>query len=147
GLTGEELRDAALRSELRAAPGEVHEYSDVGFIAVGEVLERASGRTLDALTAEIAAAVSADSLTWHPDAARAVATEHQPHRGPIRGAVHDELAHALGRPAGHAGLFGTVDDVAALARAIRDDGAGARSRMLSPESVRAMSTPAASAES
>jgi CubicO group peptidase (beta-lactamase class C family) len=60
--------------------------------------------------------------------------------------VHDELAHALGRPAGHAGLFGSVDDVAALARMIRDRGAGVDGRVLSEDSVRSMSTPVARAD-
>ncbi|GAA1534282.1 CubicO group peptidase (beta-lactamase class C family) [Microbacterium ginsengiterrae] len=146
GLFGDDLRAAALRSGLQAAPGEMHLYSDIGFIAVGELLERASGRALDALVAEAADALGADDLTWRPDPAFAVATEWQPHRGLVRGEVHDELAHALGRPAGHAGLFGTVDDVAALARMIRDEGEGGRARVLSTESVRLMTTPIARAD-
>ncbi|WP_229718078.1 serine hydrolase domain-containing protein [Microbacterium aerolatum] len=146
GVTGESLRDGVLRSELRNTPGAAHAYSDVGFIAVGEILERASGRSLESLVGDVATELGADALTWHPDPERAVATEEQPHRGLIRGQVHDELAHALGRPAGHAGLFGTLDDVAALARMIRDDGVGARSRVLSPGSIRLMSEPVARAE-
>src|SRR4029077_13100246 len=37
-----------------------------------------------------------------------------------RGEVHDENAFAVGGIAGHAGLFGTAADVAALARVYRD---------------------------
>ena len=145
GLTGDALREAVLRTPLRAAPGELHCYSDVGFIAVGEVLERASGRSLEELVSDVAVALGAESLTWRPDPLRSVGTEEQPGRGTVRGEVHDELAHALGRPAGHAGLFGTVDDVAALARVFRG-GADAGSRVLSPESIRVMSTPVVRAE-
>jgi CubicO group peptidase (beta-lactamase class C family) len=35
----------------------------------------------------------------------------------VRGAVHDEKAYLMNGVAGHAGLFGTARDVAALARA------------------------------
>ncbi|MFF7293771.1 serine hydrolase domain-containing protein [Microbacterium sp. NPDC008134] len=145
GLVGEELRSAVLRSGLASPPGAVHRYSDVGFIAVGEIVERASGRPLDAHVADVAELLGASSLTWRPSDELAVATEVQPHRGLVRGEVHDELAHALGRPAGHAGLFGTVDDVAALARMIRDDGVGAAGRVLSADGIRLITTPVATA--
>lgn len=146
GLVGEELRATVLASALRAEPGTTHTYSDVGFISVGELLEQVSRRPLAELVAEAAALLGADTLTWRPSADLTVATEVQPHRGPVRGEVHDELAHALGRPAGHAGLFGTVHDVAALARMIRDQGAGAGGRVLSAGSIRLMTTPVATAE-
>src|SRR4029077_16485346 len=41
-------------------------------------------------------------------------------RGRIRGTVHDENAYAMGGIAGHAGLFGTAAELAALARVFRD---------------------------
>lgn len=146
GLAGDELRATVIGSPLRGEPGATHLYSDVGFIAVGELLERVSSRRLAELVAEAAALMGADSLTWAPAAALAVATEIQPHRGLVQGEVHDELAHALARPAGHAGLFGTVHDVAALARMIRDEGAGPGGRVLSADSIRLMTTPVATAE-
>lgn len=145
GLRGESLRDRVLASPLRTVPGDEHLYSDVGFIAVGALLERVTGVALDSLIAETAALLGAGTLTYRPEKRLAVATETQPHRGPVRGEVHDELAHALGRPAGHAGLFGTVHDVSALARMIRDEGLGARGRVLSAESVREMRTARVSA--
>lgn len=144
--TGDRLRESALRSTLHSSPGERHRYSDVGFIAAGEFLEGASGRPLRELVAEAGDAMGARSLTWNPDPELAVATERQAHRGLVRGEVHDELAHALGRPAGHAGLFGTVDDVAALARMIREDGSGPGSRVLSSSSTALMSIPIARSE-
>lgn len=145
GLAGEELRAAVLRSGLRAEPGETHLYSDVGFISVGELLERVSGQPLAGLVADAAEAMGAATLTWEPPVDCAVATEVQPHRGLVRGEVHDELAHALGRPSGHAGLFGTVHDVAALARTIRDDGEGAAGRVLTADSARLLRTPVVTA--
>ena len=152
GLGGDELRTGVLSGALLAAPGTTHLYSDVGFIAVGEVLERVSGRPLADLVADAAALMGAASLTWAPPVALSVATEMQPHRGVVRGGVvrgevHDELAHALARPSGHAGLFGTVHDVAALARTIRDDGIGARGRVLSGAGIHLMTAPAVTAAS
>lgn len=146
GLTGDELRAAVIGSELVAAPGTAHLYSDVGFISVGELIEQVSGRPLAELVAELAVLLGAVSLTWSPPVELSVATEVQPHRGLVRGEVHDELAHALGRPAGHAGLFGSVDDVAALARMIRDDGAGAVGRVLSSHSIRVMTAAVVTAD-
>lgn len=146
GLRGGALRDAVLSTALVSAPGAEHRYSDVGFIAVGTLLERVSGRPLAQLVTEVATLLGAESLTWEPDPLRSVATEIQPHRGLVRAEVHDELAAALGRPAGHAGLFGTVHDVAALACMIREDGCGPRRRVLSPASVRLLTAPSVRAE-
>lgn len=141
GMRGDELRARVLRRPLGAEPGVRHLYSDVGYIAAGEYLERVSGRPLAELWAEVAAGIGAGSLTVAPERSRSVATETQPHRGDVRGEVHDELAHALGRPAGHAGLFGSVQDVTALARLFRDEGEGPGGRVLSVASVRRMATP------
>ncbi|MFJ4254235.1 serine hydrolase domain-containing protein [Microbacterium sp. NPDC090003] len=146
GLGGDDLGARVVGSDLLAAPGTAHLYSDVGFIGVGALVEHVTQRPLDAVIAEVAARLGASSLTWRPEPSLAVATEVQPHRGLVRGEVHDELAHALGRPAGHAGLFGTADDVAALARMIRDDGIGAGGRVLSADGIRLMTTPAATAD-
>lgn len=136
GLRGEALVDAALTSPLRARPGTAHEYSDVGFIAAGRVLEAAAGRSLDAILREhVADPLGAVSLTYRPARSSSVATETQPHRGAIRGEVHDELAHALGTPTGHAGLFGTLDDVVALASMVSAEGEGPAGTVLTPASV------------
>jgi CubicO group peptidase (beta-lactamase class C family) len=113
-------------------------YSDLGYILLGVVLERATGRGLDALFDErIARPVGlvrtgfAAGGREFPDAAatergnryeRALAGKagegHRWRDAIPRGAVHDGNAHGLGGVAGHAGLFGTADEVAQLAREI-----------------------------
>ena len=55
----------------------------------------------------------------------------------VRGTVHDPRAFALGGVAGHAGLFGTADDLARYATAILSGGG----RVLSPAGVASMTTP------
>src|SRR5260370_11010802 len=52
----------------------------------------------------------------------------------IVGEVHDPRAHALGGVAGHAGLFGTADDLAVFARMLFGRGEQGR-RVLSPATV------------
>lgn len=71
----------------------------------------------------VAAPVGAATLCYrpsetHPDLA-CVATERCGWRGRlIQGEVHDENAVVLGGVAGHAGLFGSLDDLAAVGLAL-----------------------------
>ncbi|HEV2250529.1 MAG TPA: serine hydrolase domain-containing protein [Candidatus Limnocylindria bacterium] len=99
-------------------------YSDLGYIMLTGGLATVGGGGFDALVAErVIGPVEAATLRFPPEAPTAcAATELDPSlgRGRIRGTVHDENAHAMGGIAGHAGLFGTAADVAALARIFRD---------------------------
>lgn len=84
-------------------------YSDINFMLLGEAVMRLSNRTL----AKTAVARGFSSGT-EPE--QAVATEYCNWRGRVmRGQVHDENAFALGGIAGHAGLFGTIDQVLGFA--------------------------------
>ncbi|NLU70164.1 serine hydrolase domain-containing protein [Streptomyces sp. HNM0574] len=129
-----------------AEPGPpVERYSDLGPIALQQVLERATGTGLDTLVREgITAPLGMDDTRYGPvPAERAAATEDQRRpwakadRGLLRGTVHDENAWALGGVAGHAGLFSTAFDLTLLCRALLDDGAG----ILTPASVRQLLDP------
>jgi CubicO group peptidase (beta-lactamase class C family) len=99
----------ALERELAAAPGERVIYSDLGFIAVGELLQRLAQRSLRALARPAMYAPPARLRDAIP------ATEDDGWRGRVQGFVHDEKAYLMGGTAGHAGIFGTASDVAALA--------------------------------
>lgn len=110
----------ALERELVASPGERVIYSDLGFIALGIVLARTSGRALATVIAETLVALGCEGTAYRPrgDGSGAVpATECDAWRGRVRGRVHDEKAYLMNGVAGHAGLFGTARDVAALAQA------------------------------
>jgi CubicO group peptidase (beta-lactamase class C family) len=112
-IRNENVESFALRSELIAAPGERVIYSDLGFIALGVVLERAMGRSLSALVR----GEFSRSLMFRPGAVKRLeipATEDDGWRGRVQGFVHDEKAYLMAGSAGHAGLFGTAADVAAL---------------------------------
>jgi CubicO group peptidase (beta-lactamase class C family) len=117
-LWGRNVETFALEQPLVAPPGERVIYSDLGFIALGAVLARSAGVSLASVLARTAASIAAEATGYRP-AARATGaippTECDGWRGRVRGVVHDEKAYLMGGVAGHAGLFGTARDVAALA--------------------------------
>src|SRR5260370_41411635 len=57
------------------------------------------------------------------------------------GEVHDPRAYLLGGVAGHAGLFSTADDLAVFAQMLLNGGTYQDHRILSPLTVRLMTTP------
>ena len=99
-------------------------YSDLGYIMLTSGLARVGGAPFEVLVKErVLEPLEAETLAYLPvDRLGCVATELDATlgRGRIRGSVHDENAHAMGGIAGHAGLFGTAADVAAVARVYRD---------------------------
>lgn len=121
--------DAIGHTALLAEPGTRHEYSCVGFLVLGRLLERISGEALPELArARVLEPAGARTATWWPDpAARAaaVATEHMtdPPRGLVRGEVHDETAWSIGG-AGNAGLFASIEDALAIAGVLAGTGPG-----------------------
>lgn len=121
------LVGAAAAAE-RGPAGVASVYSDLGFILLGDLLERRGGAPLDAQLAPVYAALGAE-LAFRPlgragvgpaipAEACAQTRRESPAREPLRGVVHDDNARALGGVAGHAGLFGTAAGVARLATAL-----------------------------
>jgi CubicO group peptidase (beta-lactamase class C family) len=115
-------RETILQRIARSAPvhdaGEAAVYGDLGFIVLGDVVERIAGERLDAFCARrIWEPLELHSLRFNPvpferDHTAYAATEQCPWRGKvIWGEVHDGNAWAMGGVAGHAGLFGTAADV------------------------------------
>jgi CubicO group peptidase (beta-lactamase class C family) len=106
---------------LSGPPGAASEYSDVGFVLLGFVLETWAAAPLDQQFHAIAALLDGEVGYRPADAVRArvAPTEIDPWRGRLlQGEVHDENAAALGGVAGHAGLFGTGPAVGAFARLV-----------------------------
>jgi serine-type D-Ala-D-Ala carboxypeptidase len=114
-ILGENVEDFALRCDLVSMPGERVIYSDLGFIALGVVLRRVTGLSLGALVARN----FERSPRFRPVAKErlAIPATEADWRGRVQGVVHDEKAYLMGGMAGHAGLFGTAADVAALTEA------------------------------
>lgn len=112
-LLGHNVVRYTLARDLVAAPGERVIYSDLGFIAIGELLTRLYEKSPSTLMREMRS-----SPVYLPSsrAAKSIpATEDDGWRGRVQGVVHDEKAYLMGGVAGHAGLFGTAADVAWLA--------------------------------
>ncbi|HXV77080.1 MAG TPA: serine hydrolase domain-containing protein [Candidatus Polarisedimenticolaceae bacterium] len=132
-------------------------YSDLGYVLLGIAIERTAGATLDTLFAQrVARPLGLARLGFAAPGVRfadAAATERGNRyervlagragrafgwrRSVIRGEVHDGNAFALGGVAGHAGLFGPIAEVAALARELLDPhvlplGGKARVRLFEP---------------
>ena len=118
-------------------------YSDLGLILLGEAVGRLAEARLDqAIQDLVLSPLGLRDTTFNPPPEiheRVAPTEVCAWRGRrLRGEVHDENAAGLGGVAGHAGLFGTAADVAALGCCYLDGGAYAGTRLLSPETVAEM---------
>jgi CubicO group peptidase (beta-lactamase class C family) len=127
-LFREDVERFALLRPLAAKPGERVIYSDLGFIALGVVLSRARAAGLAAVLAAACSRLGAgEGTAYRPSERQRLeipATERDAWRGRVRGTVHDEKAHVMNGIAGHAGLFGTARDVAALTDAFLAPAAG-----------------------
>ena len=132
------------QSRLLYPPGERFLYSDAGYEVLGELVRSVTGETLDAYARRaVFEPLGMADTEFRPigrggrlPVARIAPTEKQDGVF-LRGEVHDPRARAVGGVAGHAGLFGTADDLARFARALLSNGGG----WLSPAGVAAMTRP------
>lgn len=94
-------------------------YSDLGYILLGDILEKIFQAPLDELFYNyIAQPLKLENTFFRPKNCREkdflpyVATENCPWRKKVlAGEVHDDNAYVMGGVAGHAGLFSTVYDL------------------------------------
>ncbi|MBI2372748.1 MAG: beta-lactamase family protein [Deltaproteobacteria bacterium] len=135
---------AAASVPLEVAPGQRSLYSDIGFILLGALVERAGGGPISeqfrAWNGPSGSLGYRDQRLGRPPVvgrARVIA----PTEACAPGEAHDENARAMGGAAGHAGLFGTARDVLTLGERLVAAYNGARSGPLSPETVRRMFSP------
>ena len=127
------VQDRVVRSALVHEPGAAAVYGDLDFIVLGAVVEAVAHQPLDAFCQEhVFGPLGMQDTRFVrlgegdpelPDALRRrmAATENCPWRGRILwGEVHDPNASVMGGVAGHAGLFGTADDVMTFAQTLLD---------------------------
>jgi CubicO group peptidase (beta-lactamase class C family) len=119
-------RRKALRKHLVQEPrinpiGKTVVYSDLGFMILAWVVEHLAQRRLDHFVVdEIYQSLGTNHLFFiskniEDKRGTFAATENCPWRRKIlEGQVHDENAYAVGGIEGHAGLFGTADDIKRL---------------------------------
>jgi CubicO group peptidase (beta-lactamase class C family) len=114
--TRQEIFALASSTPLDTTPGSVVLYSDVGAIILTRALELVYGERIDSfLHRRVFRPLEILSLQYLPPPAwhdRIAPTELDPWRGRmLRGEVHDENAAAMEGVSGHAGLFGSVEDL------------------------------------
>jgi uncharacterized protein YbbC (DUF1343 family)/CubicO group peptidase (beta-lactamase class C family) len=146
---------------LRNPPGTRFTYSDIGFIALGEVVGRVSGMPLDQFAKKnIFEPLKMRDTGFRPAAnlqTRIAPTEKR--RGQLnylgdtsanigaegdawlRGQVHDPTSYRMDGVAGHAGLFSTASDLAIYCQMILNGGEYGGVRILSPLTVAEMTRP------
>jgi CubicO group peptidase (beta-lactamase class C family) len=139
-------------------PGKEFAYSDLNFIALGEIVRVVSGKALDIFAQEqIFKPLGMRETFFRPPAnlvSRIAPTESRKNtlqylKGQasesmdkmIRGEVHDPTAWKMGGVAGHAGLFSTAQDLAIYAQMLLGKGTYQGTRLLSPMAVDAMTSP------
>ena len=125
---------ARAASEPCDPPGVAAVYSDLGFLQLGSIVERAGGARLDELFRRLVAEPLGLAARFAPEQIDAVATELD-ERGLVCGLVHDENAYYGGRICGHAGLFASIADVALFAQAIVSTAAGEPRGRFAPQTV------------
>ena len=129
-----------LATSLQGEIGRCEVYSDLGFIILGEIVQRVSGLRLDVFsTAKSFDRLGMFDTCFLPSqdlVARCASTEDDPWRGRVlTGEVHDENAYALGGVSGHAGLFSTAGDLARFGQMILRGGELEGCRVLSESAV------------
>ncbi len=111
-------------------------YSDIGFIILGILIERVTGKSLDELAKkEIFEKLEMKEMMFNPvDIERCAPTEQE---GDIyiRGIVHDRKARLFNGVAGHAGVFSTIFDVTKFAQMVLNNGMYNGCQILSKEIV------------
>lgn len=118
-LRGKDQYLAAIQAEpWEHRPGETVQYSDLGFILLGAVVEAVSNTPLDRfITQEVLAPMGIREAVFCPDdpiRSQCAATEVVDGQA-LKSLVHDENARAMGGVAGHAGLFATLQAVSQYA--------------------------------
>lgn len=124
----EEMLEAVLKTPLDKQPNSGYEYSDLGYMLLGAALEKVFDRSqAEIFREEIASPLGLSDTGYLPSnklADRIAATAHSENRPKksLKGEAHDENAHVLGGIAGHAGLFGTLNDLLKYAQMLLKGG-------------------------
>ena len=115
--------DGISRLPLKSAAGTRWEYSDPGFVMLGEIVGKVSGMPLEQYARKhIFDPLQMNNTMFRPPAKlreACAATEFcEWQKRIIQGEVHDENTRAVGGVTGAAGLFSTTGDLAIFCRAL-----------------------------
>lgn len=137
GFGREEILNDILNQELESTPGSRMVYSDLGFLLLGAVLEKVSGKSLDHLAdTNVFSKLAMEHTCYNPGSRELeliVPTEYDNtvRRGLVHGTVHDENAYIFGGNAAHAGVFSTAEDIGNYAQMLLNKGTFLGTRIFS----------------
>src|SRR5207245_1818556 len=135
---------ALARVPLEYPPGTGFQYSDTGFILLGEVVRRVTGERLDRYLEHVFfRPLDLGDTSFRPrDAVKSrVAPTDYANGHLLQGEANDGRARLLGGVAGHAGMFSTAADLARLCRMLLNGGTLDGQQYLKPETVALMWEP------
>ncbi len=139
-LSKDEIFNAIMGEKLISKPGIAVNYSDLGFMLLGKIVETVIQNPFEKFaTDEIFKPLGMNETSFRPDfpQTRYAATEYNEALQTYKiGAVHDNNAEAMGGISGHAGLFSTLADLSHFVQMIENDGVYQGNRILSAEIVR-----------
>jgi beta-glucosidase-like glycosyl hydrolase/CubicO group peptidase (beta-lactamase class C family) len=145
----QQILSCVVGENLHYEPGTKCEYSDPGFILVGEILEQITGKAMDTLAFDrIFGPYAMASSMFNPPLRLRVRIAPTGEDSPIRkrmlcGEVHDDNAWVMGGVAGHAGLFSTAGDLAIFCRVILNGGIYAHKRYFRRATITEFTSPQA----
>ncbi|MBI5482864.1 MAG: beta-lactamase family protein [Deltaproteobacteria bacterium] len=119
-------------------------YADINFILLGELIQRASGQSLDRFAQEqLFAPLGMSDTTFSPktNIFRSIAPTLGADKLLQSGLVQDENARLLAGVAGHAGLFSTASDLSRFAVMLLEKGELNKRRLFSQRVVTQMIAP------
>jgi len=137
--TEEKIIEAVKNEPLTYKPGTEYKYSDLGFILLGEIVEKVTGQSLDNyLQDTLYGPLGMNATMFNPKRRGKYLTDRIPpteqdttYRHKLMQAeVHDERAYYLNGVAGHAGLFSSAGDLATYCQMLLSKGSYAGKRYI-----------------
>jgi len=124
-------------------PGEKFRYSCLGYITLAKIVEKISGQNIGDFSKEnIFIPLGMKHTSFNPPDSwkQNIAATEVIDGVPLRGTVHDPLARLRAGLSGNAGLFSNTYDLSIYCRMLFNDGKLHGKRILSPESVKLLTT-------
>lgn len=122
--------------KLEYSPDSNVVYSDLGFILLMEIIEKASGQKIDEYAKQrLFVPMGMNDTGYKPshERQRYAPTEYYEHlQGHKYGIVHDDNTEFMDGISGHAGLFSTMDDLSIFTRMLENDGVHEGKKILDP---------------
>lgn len=144
-LKREAILEKVAALKLKQKPGKSFLYSDINFIVLAEVVKKISGQSIDQYAKEhIFKPLMMKDTCFLPakNLIERIAPTEFKNKKLRWGKVHDPLAYQMDGVSGHAGLFGTANDLGKYAQSLLEGGKSSNaSHFLGPLTIAKMITP------